>query len=348
MAHTPTINISLNTCKIFFVNYIIFNNVIYFLSFFCDMFFNNLYLELAIFSFAVFGIVIFDSGMFSKRLKNGANFRFAFAKVGFYLLLAVAFAFLIYIKRGQKDMFLFATSYFLEFSLSIDNVFVFILIFNYFAASNSVRNRVLLYGVILAFFLRGLFIFLGVAIVQKFAFSLLIFGIILVATAAKILYQALNGEEVEEDISNSKLLQFISRAIPINKSYEGAKFYKDGFFTKAFLILLFVSLADVLFAVDSIPAVFAVTQDVYIIYTSNILAILGLRSLFFVIDKFIHLFKYLKHGLGIILLAIGLKLSCEVFFPLQMHHIFPAWSMLVFTFFVFAVSIAASKLAKSH
>jgi tellurite resistance protein TerC len=109
-----------------------------------------------------------------------------------------------------------------------------------------------------------------------------------------------------------------------------------------------VSLADIIFAVDSIPAVFAVSQDIYIIYTSNILAILGLRSLFFVIDRFVNLFEYLKHGLGIILLAIGLKLCAEVIFPQIVHNYIPVWSMLAFSVFVFAISISISKFTKSN
>ena len=310
------------------------------------MFLQNTFLELCLFSLAVFFIVIFDSGLFSKKMNEGVSFKIAFTKVLFYFFIAVAFGFCVLAKTGSENFFKFTTAYFLEMSLSIDNVFVFILIFNFFNATNSVKNRVLLYGVIGAFFLRGLFIFLGVSVVQKFAFTLVIFGVILIATALKILYGAFRGEEEEDDISNSKVLKVLLKLIPVCQSYKGAKFLikEDGKtkFTQAFLILCFVSLADVLFAVDSIPAVFAVTQDVYLIYTSNILAVLGLRSLFFVINRFVTLFKYLKHGLGIILLAIGVKLCAEVFFTKFIHHYLPSWSMLLFSFVVFAFSILFS------
>jgi tellurite resistance protein TerC len=345
------------------------------------MFGSNLFIELSIFNLAVFGIVLFDSGILSRKINgkiNTVNLKSALLKVLFYFLIAVFFAFYIYQKRGANDFFKFSTAYFLEISLSIDNVFVFILIFNYFKASNTVRNRVLLYGVIAAFFLRGIFIFLGIVVVQKFSFALLIFGLILVVTAIKILYMALkNKSEDESKIEDSKILKIISKIVPIVKNYEGSQFvisdktllkynnligeikdhnqtqsvtkrFTKPHFTKAFLILVFVSLADIIFAVDSIPAVFAVSQDIYIIYTSNILAILGLRSLFFVIDRFVNLFEYLKHGLGIILLAIGLKLCAEVIFPQIVHNYIPVWSMLAFSVFVFAISISISKFTKSN
>ena len=310
------------------------------------MFFSNVFFELFLFSLAVFGIVMFDSGMFAKKSNAGINFKAAGIKVGFYFLIAVFFASLIYLNRGKDDFFKFATAYFLEVSLSIDNVFVFILIFNYFNASNCTRNRVLLYGVIGAFFLRGLFIILGVAVIQKFAFMLSIFGLILVFTAIKILYHAFKHDGKEENFAKSKLLKIISKFTPIHPSYKGSQFTlienHKIYLTTSFLILVIVSIADVLFAIDSIPAVFAVTRDIYIIYTSNILAILGLRSLFFVIDRFVKLFEYLKHGLGIVLLVIGIKLCAEVFFHDFVSHNIPVWSMLVFSSAIFTISILLS------
>ncbi len=304
-------------------------------------------IELAFFTLAVLGIVFFDGGFFaSKNKSQNIPIASALKRVGFYVLLAFAFSIWVYNKHSQKEFFDFTTGYFLEMALSVDNVFVFILIFDFFKASNNAKQKILLFGVLGAFILRGIFIFLGVNVVHKFHWVLFAFGVILLLSAIKILYIAAKGEEEQEDISKSKMLKILSKVLPIAPNYSGDKFFvyynKKFHFSKVFLILVFICFADVIFAVDSIPAIFSVTSDPYIIYTSNILAVLGLRSLYFVVDSFVDKFKYLKFGLAVVLLLIGIKLCLSVFFG----EFMPSWSVLVISFAIFGVSIGASWLKK--
>jgi tellurite resistance protein TerC len=321
-----------------------------------------MYLELILFTIGVAVIILFDNGLFHlKNNKEEVTSTMAFKRIGFYALLAALFSGYIYYRFGTRSFVEFSTSYFVEIILSVDNVFVFILIFRYFNVSHKVEQKVLLFGVIIAFVLRGFFIIAGVKIVNKFSFALLIFGLFLVYTSVKILYEIATKTEEKNDIDNSPMVKIISKIVPISKTYHGAKFLifnsgsnkehfhgstKSWYFTRAFVVLLVISVADVLFAVDSIPAVFAISQDVYVMYTSNILAVLGLRSLFFAVNNIIDRFHYLKVGLGIVLLIIGIKLCAEVFFHDFCEHYLPAWSMLVLSVGIFGSSILVSMVKK--
>jgi tellurite resistance protein TerC len=304
------------------------------------------FIELIFFTLGVLAVVLFDNGFFSSKSNKDdhISIKSALKRVCFYVFLAMLFGVWVYFKHSSKEFFDFTTGYFLEMALSVDNVFVFILIFDFFKSSNAAKQKILLFGVVGAFVLRGIFIFLGVSIVHKFHWVLLIFGIVLLLSALKILYISLKGEEEEEDISQSTLLKILSAILPIAPNYHGDRFfvmYGHKFhFSRAFLVLVFICFADVIFAVDSIPAIFSVTKDAYIIYTSNILAVLGLRSLYFVVDSFVDKFKYLKFGLAIVLLLIGIKLCLSVFFG----EFMPSWSVLLISFIIFIASIVISSL----
>lgn len=201
----------------------------------------------------------------------------------------------------------FFTGYILEKSLAVDNIFVFLMIFGYFKVSKY-QHRVLLYGVFGAIVLRALMIFIGAALVQRFEWILYIFGAFLVYTGIHMM----KPESEEEDLSQNKILGWLKKVIPVSHQFEGEKFFtvENGkrIATPLLLVLIMVELSDVIFAVDSIPAVFAVTTDPFIVLTSNIFAILGLRAMYFLLADVADRFIFLKYGLAFVLSFIGIKM----------------------------------------
>jgi tellurite resistance protein TerC len=204
----------------------------------------------------------------------------------------------------------FITGYFVEYSLSIDNVFVIMMILSSFAVKEKYYKEVLFWGILGAIVLRGIFIFTGSALVQRFDWVLLIFGAFLIFQGVKIFVHRNREEETEPQ--NHWLVKYLSKHIPIQKQYEGSSFFikenKKIFFTPLIIVLVMVEFSDLVFAFDSIPAVFAVTRDPFMVFFSNIFAIIGLRSLFFLLRKVIHMFHYLKVGIAFLLMFIGVKL----------------------------------------
>ena len=213
----------------------------------------------------------------------------------------------------------------MEWSLSIDNIFVFILIFSYFRIAEKYSNRVLLLGILLAILLRVIFITVGIALVREFEWILYIFGVFLVYTGIKMF---LVDEENEFDPEKNVVYKFLKKIVPLTHAESEGTFTKmiDGkrHFTMLFVVLILLATTDVAFALDSIPAVFAITQTKMIIYTSNIFAVLGLRSLFFLLKGAVDKFRYLKEGIAIVLIFIGLKMLVEIF---NIH--LPTWLSLV-------------------
>jgi len=234
-----------------------------------------------------------------------------------WVTLALFFGAGIYQFYGHIKAMEFFTAYLIEYSLSIDNLFVFLLLFRYFRVPLAYEHKALFWGILLALITRGIFIFAGVALINKFHWIMYIFGVFLVYTGIKM---ALNKQtEVHPDKNIAiKLLRFI---VPVTKQFYGSKFFivKRGvlFATPILAVLLALETTDILFAIDSIPAVLAISKDPFIIYTSNVFAILGLRSLFFAISGLMNLFHHLHYGLAAILSFVGVKMLTVDFFKIS-------------------------------
>ena len=280
-------------------------------------------------TYVVFGIVIiialgFDLGLLSKKSKK-VSIKQALFQTVFWISLALGFFVFVLLEDGHAKGLEYISAYLMEWSLSIDNIFVFILIFSYFRIAEKYSNRVLLLGILLAIFLRVIFITVGIALVQEFEWILYIFGAFLIYTGIKMF---LVNEENEFDPQKNAVYKFLRKIVPLTHEDGEGKFTKmiDGkrHFTMLFVVLILLATTDVAFALDSIPAVFAITQTKMIIYTSNIFAVLGLRSLFFLLKGAVDKFRYLKEGIAIVLIFIGLKMLVEIF---NIH--LPTWLSLV-------------------
>ncbi len=268
--------------------------------------------------FIVFVIVmlVIDMGIFQRKA-HFPSMKEALIWTTVWISLAMLFNIFIYYQFGETLALQFLTGYIVEEALSVDNLFVFILIFSYFAVDAIHQHRVLFWGILSAIVLRAIFIFAGAALIERFHWILYFFGAFLVVTAIKLAFQ-----KADEEIKPEKnpLVRFARKIFPMTPHYEGSKFFvrKEGklHMTPLFLVLIVVESTDVAFAADSIPAIFAITRDPFIIFTSNIFAILGLRSLYFVLANFMKKFRYLKLGLSFVLGFIGIKMLTETFFEI--------------------------------
>jgi TerC family integral membrane protein len=256
-----------------------------------------------------------------------------------WVVLSLAFNALVWKTRGAEQGLDFLTAYVIEYSLSVDNIFVFVLIFTYFRVPPMSQHRVLVWGIVGALVMRGIMIGLGVALVSRFHFILYLFGIFLVVTAVRMFF----GKQEDQDFGKNWLMRLCRRSVHVTNEFRGEHFTArvNGKFmlTPLALVLLLIDVMDLIFAVDSIPAVFAITQDVFIIYTSNICAILGLRSLYFLLAKLVDRFIYLKTGIAILLGFIGLKMISADFLRI------PNWISLGIIIVVLTVTITASMIA---
>ena len=225
-----------------------------------------------------------------------------------WILLALIFNAGIYHFSGPERALEFLTGYLIEYSLSVDNIFVFILIFSYFSVPESYRHRVLFWGILGALVMRGVFIIVGAALLHRFHWIIYLFGAFLVFTGIKMLLK----EETAVHPEDNAIIKLLRRLMPITENYEGQRFFvfREGkrFATPLLVVLLTVESTDLIFAVDSVPAIFAVTKDPFIVYTSNVFAILGLRALYFLLAGVMDLFCYLRYGLGLILSFVGIKM----------------------------------------
>ncbi len=277
-----------------------------------------------------------DLGLLN-RSGHRIRFREALAWSGVWIALAGAFAVLVLFWRGHAPALQFVTGYIVELSLSVDNLFVFLMIFRYFKVPDHQHHRVLFWGILGALIMRALFIFAGVSLIHRFSWIVYIFGAFLVYSGFKLMQQG------KADIHPEKnpVLRLFRKALPVTDDYEGGKFFvrRAGLYaTPLFVVLLMIETTDVLFAVDSIPAVLAITLDAFIVYTSNVFAILGLRSMYFALAGMMELFDYLHYGLSIVLISIGVKM-------LASHYVeIPTIWALAFVLLVLATSVAASVL----
>lgn len=226
----------------------------------------------------------------------------------FWISLSILFNIIVYYTKGEKSAIEYFGGYIVEMSLSLDNIFLFLMIFSSFRIRPEYQERVLLFGVIGAMVLRLLFILLGVAIVSKFSFLLSVFGIILLLSGIKIFIR----EDENMQFHDNFAVKILKKVIPITNTLHGSRFFinqnKTLYATPLFVVLLIIEFSDIIFAIDSIPAIFSITTDTFIVYTSNIFAILGLRSMYYILERMNNMFKFMKYGVGCILIFTGLKL----------------------------------------
>lgn len=234
----------------------------------------------------------------------------------FWIALAFLFNVWVWFGRGRQAGLEFLTGYLIERALSMDNLFLFVVIFSYFQVPAEYQHKVLFWGVLGALVMRAIFIAAGIALIAKFHWVIYIFGAFLVVTGVKMWIQ----EEHEVHPERNPVLKAFRRVVPVTADYEGHKFFvlKNGkrMATPMFIVLLFVETTDLVFALDSIPAVLAVTRDPFIVFTSNVFAILGLRALYFALADLVKLFEYLHYGLAVILVFVGLKMIFEPFYEI--------------------------------
>lgn len=268
----------------------------------------------AAFAVLVVSVLAIDLGLFNRKAKEITQ-REALAWTSVWFGLALSFNAFVYYKFGSQKAAEFLQAWLVEQTLSVDNIFVFLVIFKYFAVPQSLRHRVLFWGILGAVFARGVFIFLGAALIESFHGIMYVFGAILLYTSWKLLFQ---GDSEEMKMERNLMLRLFKRFIPTLPDYRGASFVvrENGklWATPLLCVLVVVEATDVVFAVDSIPAVFGITTDVFIVYTSNIFAILGLRSLTFLIAGALERFHYLKYGLALVLAFIGVKILIAGFY----------------------------------
>lgn len=275
-----------------------------------------------------------DLGVFHRK-SHTVRFREAAAWSLVWITLAACFSVLVYFWHGKTPALEFVTGYVIELSLSVDNLFVFLLIFKYFAVPAQHQHKVLFWGIVGALVMRALFILLGVSLITRFHFVIYLFGALLVYSGIKLFFQ----EEAEIHPERNPLLRLFRKWVPVTKDYEGANFFvrRPGLYaTPLFITLLVVETSDVLFAVDSIPAILAITRDAFIVYTSNVFAILGLRSMFFALSGMMKIFHYLHYGLSAVLIFIGAKML------ISHYHTIPTHIALAVVAGVLALSVAAS------
>jgi TerC family integral membrane protein len=254
-----------------------------------------------------------------------------------WIALAAIFAAIIHQWMGGTKALEFVTGYLVEEALSVDNLFVFILLFAYFKVPAEQERTVLFWGIIGALIMRGIFILAGVALIRRFHWIIYIFGAFLVYTGFKLMTEK---EEDQVDPSRNIVLRMARKFLPVSDHYEGKKFFtlREGkrFATPLFIVLLVVETTDILFATDSIPAILAISRDPFIVYTSNVFAILGLRSMFFALSGLMKIFHYLNYGLAIVLMFIGAKMLVSAKYAL------PTWIALLVIATVLAFSVLAS------
>ncbi len=265
-----------------------------------------------LFAIIVVGFLIADLGFFNRKSHKIA-FKPALYQSIFWVGISLAFGGLIYFFMGKEVSIEFFSAYITEKMLSVDNLFVILLIFNFFNLEEKYHHKALFWGILGAIVFRAIFIGVGAYVIEQFYWVLYIFGAFLIYTGIKLLK---DKKEKHIDFKNNKVIKFAHKLLPFTDTHHGGKFFfrENGkfYFTSLFMVVLMVEATDIVFAVDSIPAVFSITQNVFVVFTSNIFAIMGLRALFFVIENILHKFHHLQKGLAFILLFIGLKMCIGI------------------------------------
>jgi tellurite resistance protein TerC len=291
----------------------------------------------------VFIMLALDLGVFHKKTHH-VPVKEAIIWSCVWIVLALLFDLFIYLDKdfGKVKALEFLTGYVIEYSLSVDNIFVFILIFSYFTVNKQYQHKILFWGILGALIMRGVFIFAGVALINRFNWIVIIFGGFLVFTGIRMLFQ----KETEVDPEKNTIVKFFRRFLPVTNTLHGDKLFitegKKMYATPLFLVLMIIESSDLIFAVDSIPAILAISKSTFIVYTSNIFAVLGLRSLYFAVAGIMGYFRFLKIGLSFVLTFVGLKMLASYF-----HFEIPILLSLGIIVFILGASILASVFIKS-
>jgi len=281
-------------------------------------------------------MLVLDLGVFHRRA-HGVRFREALGWSAMWIALAGAFAVLVYFWHGRTPSLEFVTGYVIELSLSVDNLFVFLLIFRYFRVPSEQQHKVLFWGILGALVMRAIFILAGVGLIRRFHWIIYVFGALLVYSGIKFL----RPENANIHPEKNPVLRVFRRLMPVTKDYVGGKFFvrQRGLYATPLLVaLLVVETSDLLFAVDSIPAILAITLNTFIVYTSNVFAILGLRSMYFALATMMDVFHYLHYGLSVVLIFIGAKMLLSHYYEI------PTLVALLTVLLVLGISVAASLL----
>ncbi|HMK23071.1 MAG TPA: TerC family protein [Terriglobales bacterium] len=270
-----------------------------------------------LFNLFVLAMLALDLGVF-HRPGHTIRFREAVSWSALWVALAASFAVLVFFWHGRTESLEFVTGYLIELSLSIDNLFVFLVIFRYFRVPGELQHRVLFWGILGALITRGIFILAGVSLIRRFEWLTYVFGALLVYSGIKLLKEG--GEEIDPE--KNPVLRLFRKWMPVTEDYEEERFWvrRPGLYaTPLVVVLLVVETTDIVFAVDSIPAVLAITLNAFIVYTSNVFAILGLRSMYFAVAGAMDLFEYLHYGLAAVLVLIGVKMLASHYYKVPTH-----------------------------
>jgi tellurite resistance protein TerC len=267
-----------------------------------------------VFSFLIVGFLILDLGYFNRK-NHRVEFKDALYQSLFWVGISLIFGLMIFLFMDKTLAAEFFSAYVTEKMLSVDNLFVIMLIFSYFKLEEQFHHRALFWGIMGAIVFRAIFITAGSYIIHQFYWVLYIFGAILIITGVKLLKEKKKEEHI--DFQSNKVMRLARKFLPFTANHHSGKFFvRDNgkfMFTSLFMIVLMVETSDIVFAMDSLPAVFAISQNLFIVFTSNIFAIMGLRALFFLIENVLHRFHHLQKGLAFILLFIGLKMLAGIF-----------------------------------
>ena len=291
-----------------------------------------------LFNLFALGMLVLDLLVFHRR-GQPVRPREALAWSAMWIGLAAAFAGLVFFWQGRQVALEFITGYVLELSLSVDNLFIFLVIFRYFSVPEEQQHRVLVWGILGALLMRGFFILAGVGLIHRFHWILYVFGALLIYSGIRLGFAG----EHQIDPATNPAVRALRRFIPVTDDYQGGHFFVRGwngnpglYATPLLVVLAVIETTDVLFAVDSIPAVLAVTLNAFIVYTSNVFAILGLRSMYFAVSGLMNVFRFLHHGLALVLVLVGVKMITADRFPV------PTLVTLGVVAGVLAVSVVAS------
>ena len=287
-----------------------------------------------LFNVFVLAMLALDLG-FLRRSAHAVKSREALGWSALWIALAAAFAGVVYFWQGHTATLEFVTGYVLELSLSVDNLFIFLLIFRYFRVPAEYQHKVLLWGILGALVMRGLFIVAGVGLIRRFHWIVYAFGALLVYSGIKLFGQ--KDTKIQPD--KNPALRLLRRWIPVTEDYEGEKFFVRRpalYATPLLVVLLVVETTDVLFTADSIPAVLAITLNAFIVYSSNVFAVLGLRSMYFALAGIMAMFEYLHYGLALVLIFVGAKMLLSRYYPIP-----TAWALATVAG-ILLLSIAAS------
>jgi len=302
-------------------------------------------MQVSIFFWIGFHVLVFlmlalDLGVFNRK-EHKVPVKEALTWTIVWISVALLFNLFVFFEFGKTRALEFLTGYVIEYSLSVDNIFVFIMIFTYFAVPAIYQHKVLFWGIIGALILRGIFIFAGVALITRFTWIVIIFGGFLVFTGIKMLFQ----DEIQLEPEKNPVVRFFKKFLPVTGELHGNRLFVRQnarlYATPLFMVLIIIDVSDLIFAVDSIPAVLAISHNSFIVYTSNIFAILGLRSLYFAINGIIGYFRYLKTGVAFVLTFVGIKMLSSFF-----HIEIPILLSLGIIISILLVSILASIFIK--